>query len=85
MIISVNVDSTPQELRAFLGLPDVAPMQNAVMHELERRMVESMEALSPTTMMKEWFSTSGTMQQALLNLFQAGRMQSSGDPTQSSA
>lgn len=77
MIISVNVDCTPEELRAFLGLPDVAPMQKAVMAEMEKRMLESMEKLNPTAMMREWFTPSGTMQQAMMNLFQAGRMQSS--------
>ena len=82
MKISVNVDCTPEELRAFLGLPDVAPMQNAVMVELERRMLESMEHMSPAAMMKEWFTPSGVMHQGLLNLFQAGRMQSSADSAQ---
>ncbi|MDO5501336.1 MAG: DUF6489 family protein, partial [Propionibacteriaceae bacterium] len=76
MNISVNVDCTPAELRAFLGLPDVAPMQKSLMDALEQRMLESMETLSPTTMMREWFTPSGSMHQALLNLFQAGRMQS---------
>lgn len=79
MNISVNVDCTPAELRAFLGLPDVAPMQKSIMDEMERRMLESMEQLSPATMMREWFSTSGTLQQGLLNLFQAGRVQSATD------
>lgn len=83
MNISVNVDSTPEELRTFLGLPDVAPMQKAIMDDLERRMLESMEQLSPSTMMREWFSPSGTMQQTLLNMFQAGRTQTSSGSQQS--
>lgn len=82
MIITVNVDCTPEELRTFLGLPDVAPMQKAVMDELERRMLESMEHMSPAAMMREWFTPSGTMQQAMMNLFQAGRMQTSSDARQ---
>jgi hypothetical protein len=81
MNISVNVDCTPQELRTYLGLPDVEPMQNAVMGELERRMIEAMEQLSPAYMMKEWFTPSGGMHQGLLNLFQAGRMQPPSDST----
>lgn len=79
MNISVNVDCTPQELRAFLGLPDVAPMQKSIMDEMERRLLESMEHLSPSAMLRDWFSPSGTMQQGLLNLFQPGRMQAGGD------
>lgn len=76
MKISVNVDSTPTELRMFLGLPDVAPMQKSIMDEMERRMLESMDHLTPAAMMQDWFSTSGTLQQAMLSLFQPGRMQS---------
>ena len=83
MNISVNVDCTPQELRAFLGLPDVDPMQKSIMDEMERRMLESMEHLSPTAMMREWFTHSGTMQQGLMNLFQPGRMQAGGDDDES--
>ncbi|MDO5682450.1 MAG: DUF6489 family protein [Propionibacteriaceae bacterium] len=79
MNISVNVDCTPQELRAFLGLPDVAPMQKSIMDEMERRMLESMEQLAPAAMMREWFTPTGTMQQSLMNLFQPGRMQAGGD------
>lgn len=80
MNISVNVDCTPTELRIFLGLPDVAPMQKSIMDEMERRMLESMEHLSPAAMMRDWFSTSGTLQQGMLNLFQPGRMHSSEHP-----
>lgn len=76
MKITANLDSTPEELRAFMGLPDVGPMQRAIMDQLERRMIESMEQLSPATMMREWFSPSGSMQQAMMNLFQAGLMHS---------
>lgn len=28
MIITINVDCTPEEARAFLGLPDLKPMQD---------------------------------------------------------
>lgn len=83
MNISVNVDCTPEELRAFLGLPDVAPMQNAVMEDLERRMLEAMDQMTPTTMMKEWFTPSGAMYQSLLSMFQASMKQSSGDSKRS--
>ena len=31
MKITVNVDCTPEEARSFLGLPDVQPLQAAVM------------------------------------------------------
>ena len=38
MRITVDVDCTPEEARAFLGLPDVKPMQEQLMGELQERM-----------------------------------------------
>ncbi|MEP7160329.1 MAG: DUF6489 family protein [Dermatophilaceae bacterium] len=66
MKINVGVDCTPQEMRAFFGLPDLEPMQTAVMDELQRQMMSSINQLSPTTMMKDWF---GPMNSALTNVF----------------
>ena len=39
MNVTVNVDCTPEEARTFLGLPDLQPMQAAVMAEMEKRMM----------------------------------------------
>jgi len=54
MKITIDVDCTPEEARAFLGLPDVAPMQAAVMEELRKRMSAGLEAMDPETLMKTW-------------------------------
>jgi len=54
MKISIDVDCSPEEARAFLGLPDVAPMQAAVMEELGKRMSAGLEAMDPETLMKTW-------------------------------
>ncbi len=54
MKITIDVDCTPEEARAFLGLPDVAPMQAAVMEELGKRMHKGLEAMDPETLMKTW-------------------------------
>lgn len=54
MKITIDVDCTPEEARAFLGLPDVAPMQAAVMEELSKRMSAGLEAMDPETLMKTW-------------------------------
>ena len=64
MKFRVDVDCTPQELRTFLGMPDVEPMQKAVMDEMQRRMVSSMDQFSPTSVMKDWFAPMTAMQQA---------------------
>ncbi len=54
MKITIDVDCTPEEARAFLGLPDVAPMQAAVMEELGQRLRAGLEAMDPETVMKTW-------------------------------
>ncbi len=58
MKVTFNIDCTPEEARAFLGLPDVAPMQQALMGELEDRLRATMGALSPEALVKTWMPAS---------------------------
>src|SRR6266567_4300751 len=54
MKISVDIDCTPEELRGFFGLPDVKPMQEQLLKEVEERMRANLKALDPETMLKTW-------------------------------
>ncbi len=54
MKITVNIDCTPEEARHFLGLPDVKPMQDAMMQEIQDRMRANLQAMDPDTMLKTW-------------------------------
>ncbi|MCC7305059.1 MAG: hypothetical protein IT558_02245 [Alphaproteobacteria bacterium] len=54
MKVKFDIECTPEEARKFLGLPDVAPMQDALMQEMEERMRENIRALDPETMLKTW-------------------------------
>jgi hypothetical protein len=54
MKVTVNVECSPEEARAFLGLPDVAPMQEALMNDLEGRLRQNLQMLSPDAMFKAW-------------------------------
>jgi len=54
MKISFDIDCTPEELRGFFGLPEVKPMQDRLMAELEERMRANLTALDPETMLKTW-------------------------------
>lgn len=58
MKVTVNVDCTPEEARAFMGLPDVQPMQEALMQELEQRLRENIQAMNPEAMVKTWLPAS---------------------------
>jgi len=58
MKITVNVDCTPEEARAFLGLPDVKPMQEQLMREMQDRLVASVRAMEPDEMLRTWLPPS---------------------------
>lgn len=54
MKVHIDIDCTPEEARVFFGLPDVQPMQEAVMKEMQARMLTSMQAMDMETLMKTW-------------------------------
>lgn len=56
MKINVEVDCTPAEARAFLGLPDVTPLNDAMVAEMHKRMSENVAAMQPEELMKTWTS-----------------------------
>jgi hypothetical protein len=56
--ITIDIDCTPEEARAFLGLPDVRPMQEELMRELQERMTANVRAMAPEEMFKAWLPAS---------------------------
>ncbi|MDO8607564.1 MAG: DUF6489 family protein [Phaeospirillum sp.] len=54
MKITVDVDCTPDELRTFFGLPDVKPMQEALMKQVQDQMAANLHAMEPEAMFKVW-------------------------------
>ena len=54
MKLKFDIDCTPEELRGFFGLPEVKPMQDRLMAELEEKMRAGLTALDPETMLKTW-------------------------------
>ena len=54
MKINFDIDCTPEEARTFLGLPDVKPMQDAMMAEVQDRLKSNLAAMDPETMFKTW-------------------------------
>jgi hypothetical protein len=58
MKVNVEVNCTPEEARAFFGLPDLGPMQQRVMTEIEERLRNSLNAMNPETIFKTWLPAS---------------------------
>ncbi len=54
MKISFDIDCTPEEARAFLGLPEVAPLQQRLLEELEQRMRTNLEKMDGEALFKTW-------------------------------
>ena len=54
MKITIDVDCTPEEARTFLGLPDVQPMQAAMMKTVQERMQQALASTDPEQLMKAW-------------------------------
>jgi hypothetical protein len=58
MKVNIEIDCTPEEARAFFGLPDVGPMQARILKEVEERAAAAMHAMEPDALIKTWFPTS---------------------------
>ncbi|MBD3836848.1 DUF6489 family protein [Brevundimonas sp.] len=56
MKINVEIDCSPAEARAFLGLPDVTPLNDAMVAEMQARMKANVAAMQPEELMKAWTS-----------------------------
>lgn len=54
MKIKLDIDCTPEEARKFFGLPDVEPMQKALMQQMQDKISENINQLDPENMMKIW-------------------------------
>jgi hypothetical protein len=71
MKITVDIDCTPDEARTFFGLPDVKPMQEAMMSQIQERMTASLSAMEPETMLKTWLPAGVQGMEQLQKMFWA--------------
>src|SRR5260370_34903428 len=56
MKVNVEIDCSPLAARQFIGLPDVQPMQTAVMDKLQKQLMANIEKVSPAALMQSWFT-----------------------------
>jgi len=73
MKVSFDIDCTPEEARRFLGLPDVTPVNEAVVEELTKRAAEMAQNMDADKMMEQWMTAGvqglGDMQKAFMDQF----------------
>jgi hypothetical protein len=56
MKIELEIECTPAEARAFMGLPDVSALNEHLVAEMQKRMTDNMAALAPEELMKNWMA-----------------------------
>jgi len=71
MKVKVEVECTPVEARAFMGLPDVTPLNEHLVEEMRARMDANIELLGPDQVLKFWTSFGGQAQEQFRSLMTA--------------
>jgi Family of unknown function (DUF6489) len=54
MKIHLEIDCTAEEARRFFGLPEVRPLQEALLKEVEERLTANIRAMDPKAMLETW-------------------------------
>ena len=54
MKIKLDIDCTPDEVRDFFGLPQVKPLQEELLKEVQERLAANIKAMDPEAMLKTW-------------------------------
>lgn len=68
MKFTVNVECSPEEARRFMGLPDVTPINEALVAEMGKRMEKNLALMSGETMMNSWMSVGTQAQDAFVKM-----------------
>jgi len=54
MKISFDIDCTPEEARKFFGLPEVQPLQAALLKEVQERISANLKAMDAKALIESW-------------------------------
>jgi len=57
MKMTIEIDATPQEMRALLGLPDIEPIQQEMMQKIRVKALAGIEANDPADLMRLFMPT----------------------------
>jgi Family of unknown function (DUF6489) len=71
MKAKVEVDCTPAEARAFLGLPDVSALNEHMVQEMKARLDANMAMVAPEELMRSWMSFGGQASEQFMKLMTA--------------
>jgi hypothetical protein len=72
MKLNITVDCTPEEARAFLGLPDVTPVNEVIVKSVKERIEQNIDLVNPEFYLKQWASFGGAMTDQFMQIMGAG-------------
>jgi hypothetical protein len=79
MKIKLDIDCTAEEARRFLGLPDVQPMQQSLLQEVQERMSANIKAMDIKAMIDTWLPATVKGFEQLQQIFMAQMARRSAD------
>jgi Family of unknown function (DUF6489) len=71
MKLNVEIDCTPAEARAFLGLPDVTGLNSHLVDEMKKRVDANIAMVAPEELMKNWMAFGGQATDQFMKLMTA--------------
>jgi hypothetical protein len=71
MKAKLEVDCTPAEARAFLGLPDVTAINDHMVKEMKTRMDANLATAAPEELMRNWMAFGGQASEQFMKLMTA--------------
>ena len=71
MKVTIEVDCTPLEARAFFGLPDVTLLNDHLVQEMKSRMDANINMLQPVELMRSWMTFGGQAQEQFMRMMLA--------------
>lgn len=55
MKINISIDATTEEMREFLGLPNIKPLQDDMLKAIRNNMQQGVAGFDPLSLMKPFF------------------------------
>lgn len=74
MKVTVDIDCTPEEARRFMGLPDLSPVHEAYVQQMQKMVAEGPSPEAFADMIKSW----GTLGATGMNLWSGMASDKSG-------
>ena len=78
MKVNVEIDCTPAEARAFLGLPDVSALNDHLVAEMQKRLDANIAMAAPEELMKNWMAFGGQASEQFMKLMTAAATSARG-------